>query len=184
MSTLALALGGLVDRSIQLIRARHDHRKSLFDNCIKPVYDVVDGVHSDYTKTFGEYRTMVRACATGDQYEALVNRIADDMTLTIPLRVKLTKLRIHVSHEELRTYRDRVRAYVKCVVRSHRESLYDNAARLQIIAELDRLLRLDCISDIAKKRADRLFDRQLRSLNHYFAAVVDEFEVLRSRLIL
>jgi hypothetical protein len=185
MTVLAVALGALVDRSVQLIRARHEHRKSIFDNCVKPLYDAVDVVHTNYTQTFGEYRVMVRACQVPDDVTTLFDRIAGDMSLTTPLRIKIAKLRLNATHPEVRTYRDRIREYLRCIVRSHREAEYDNGARLQLIAELDRLLRAPAeISPVARRRAEIVIARQLSSLDSRYAGVVDEYEVLHKQQIL
>lgn len=181
-ATLSATLVALTDKTIALIREGHASDARVFRNCVQPLYLVVDGAHESYTKTFLEYENLIRASATDGSWRTVFDRIEYDMILTMPQRVKIDTLRLRIKAPELRPFRDSVGAYVRGAARSHQLERYANVPRLQLLAELDGILRPLGVAQPVRviSQAVNVIRRRSRSLQERYAAVTQEFENIRS----
>jgi hypothetical protein len=181
-ATLSATLVALTDKTIALIREGHAIDAIVFRNCVQPLYQAVDGAHESYTKTFLEYEHLIRTSANDGSWKTVFDRMEHDMILTTPQRVKIDALRLRIKAPELRPFRDSVGAYVRGAAKSHQLDKYANVPRLQLLAELDAILRPLGAPQPARvvAHAVNIIRRRSRSLHERYAVVTDEFESIRA----
>ena len=183
----SLTLSDLADRFAAWEKERRWQRSTLFENGVKPLFDAVEILHTDYAKSFGDYLSAVEGYVGCDGNPQIFRRIEYDMMLSSAARTKIAGLRVQARAQEMREFGNRINAYLRCAMRTHRLETYDNAPRLALLAELNGILRPGQERDAMAARRDharagRAIGRRLRQLDEKYGAIVAEFARLRNRL--
>jgi hypothetical protein len=189
LGSLSVSLGSLADRLIQWEKEHRVQRQAVASSSLEPLYQAIELVHADYTRSFANYFETVDTADGRDGCPEVFKKIELDMMLTSAIRTKVAKLRIQVLQPELREFRERVNGYLRCALRSHQLETYDNAPRLALSAELQNILRpgQQRDEDAARKSCQRAriaISRKPRQLDEKYGAVVSEYARLRIKLSL
>ena len=182
--SLSSALVALVDKAISLIREGHSRDANTFRNCVEPLYEAVDSAHESYTKTFVEYENLIRQCSGDASWNTVFARIEQDMALTTAQRVKIAALRLRMRDPQLRPFRESVGAYIRNAAKSHQFEKYTNVPRLQLLAELEAILKPPGTRQPIQvvDRAVTVVRRRIKLLQDRYVAVTTEFESIRGSL--
>ena len=110
---MAAALDLLIDRFIQLIKAKKEAKAELFDNAVAPVAAAFEAVHAEYLASFARYRETLKSSKEPlKPGHPLLDTIRTDNLFKEHQRTRLLQLGEGVGNSEVAPFAKAIQAYL------------------------------------------------------------------------